>query len=86
MDPSEPHQEYQFQKLRRNPPDTRKSTLTNKLTKKYSMFVDKKYLIFDLDGTLIESNRESEAVVFSHILRIPGINRELAEKIYHSTF
>lgn len=50
------------------------------------MFVDKKYLIFDLDGTLIESNRESEAVVFSHILRIPGINRELAEKIYHSTF
>ncbi len=49
------------------------------------MFTDKKYLIFDLDGTLVESNQKSEAIVLGHLFSIPWINRELAKSIFEST-
>ncbi len=47
--------------------------------------MQKKYLIFDLDGTLIESMHDSEAIVFSFLREIPSLDLERARYIFRTT-
>lgn len=47
--------------------------------------MQKKYLIFDLDGTLIESVSESEKVVLSVLSEIPQINLDEARYLFENT-
>lgn len=45
----------------------------------------KQYLIFDLDGTLIESMHDSEKIVFRYLSQLPNFNEERARYIYNNT-